>query len=57
MLSYLVANLSLTGFARLFFEPSGNLQSPLIGKTMVLEREKATYCEPHDLFFLNISLV
>ena len=57
MLSYLVANLSLTGFARLFFKPSGNLQSPLIGKTMVLEREKATYCEPHDLFFLNISLV
>ena len=27
--------LSLTGFAGLFFEPSGNLQSPLIGKTMV----------------------
>ena len=57
MLFLLSRYLSLTGFAGLFFEPSGNLQPPLIGKTMVKEREKGTYCEPHDLFFLNISLV
>ena len=40
---FLVATSSLTGVVGLSFEASGQLQTPFMGKTMVKEREMATY--------------
>ena len=41
--SYSIATKLLTGVARLFFEASGNLQTPLTGRTISKKREVATH--------------